>query len=280
MLVNLKEVLEHARKNKYGVGMFNTFNIEMARGVLEAAEETKSPVIFGTAEVLLPCCDIETIASFLVPMAQKASVPVVVHLDHGYTKAVLKQAVQAGFTSVMYDCSTKPFEENASLCKEMADYVHQYGASLEGELGHVAFDEGGAGEDRGYAYTQPEEVREFVAQSGIDALAIAIGTEHGVYKSKPVLDIQRLKEIRAITDAALVLHGGSGLELKDLQSCIENGIQKVNIYTDVSIAVCGAACDSIRENGKSIDKASLAMKDAARMVAAQKMREFGSVGQA
>jgi len=280
MLVNLKEVLDHARINNYAVGMFNTFNIEMAKGILDAAEQTRSPVIFGTAEALLPCCDIETVSYFLIPMAKKASVPVVVHLDHGYTESILKQAIDTGFTSVMYDCSMKPFEENLMLCREMAEYAHKHGASVEGELGHLTFEEGGSGGNEDYIYTEPEEVEEFVERSNIDALAIAIGTEHGVYKSKPVLDIERLKKIRGITDTNLVLHGGSSLELKDLQACIKNGIQKVNIYTDVSIVVCDAASESIKKNGKAIDKVSIAMREASQKIATQKMIELGSCGKA
>ena len=280
MLVNLKQILEDARIRGYGVGMFNTFNIEMALGVLEAAEETQSPVIFGTAEALLDCCDIDTAASFLVPMAKKASVPVALHLDHGYTEETLKHAIEAGFTSVMYDCSTELLEENIARCAEMAFYAHERGVSVEGELGHVAFDEGGEGEYKGYAYTEPMDVKEFVEKTKIDALAIAIGTEHGVYKSKPVLDIERLKEIRSITDTNLVLHGGSGLSVNDLQECIRYRIQKINIYTDISIAASEAAYRYVKQYGPVIDKISPLMREAVKKVAVQKMTDFGSVGKA
>lgn len=273
MLVNLKEILQDAKSRNYGVGMFNTFGIEMAKGVLEAAEETGSPVIFGSAEVLLPCCDLETLATFLIPMAKKASVPVVVHLDHGYTEKIIKKAVDLGFTSVMYDCSALPFEENARNCARIAAYAHAFGASVEGELGHVAFDG-----EKGDNYTQPEQVEKFVELTDVDALAVAIGTEHGVYKSKPVLDIERLKEIRAVTDRALVLHGGSGLSLKDLQSCIKNGIQKVNIYTDISMAACDSAHEYVEKKGRNIEGMSVFMKDAIKKVAMQKMIDFGSSG--
>lgn len=280
MLVNLKEILDDARARKYGVGMFNTFNIELALGVLEAAEETKSPVIFGTAEALLDCCDIDTVASFLIPMARNASVPVVLHLDHGYTEETLKHAIGAGFTSVMYDCSTRPFGENIALCAEMASYAHERGVSVEGELGHVSFDEGGAGDGKGYAYTEPTDVKEFVERTGIDALAIAIGTEHGVYKTKPVLDIGRLKEIRGATDTNLVLHGGSGLSVGDLQACIRYGIQKINIFTDISIAASEAAYEYVKQYGPTINEISPRMREAVKKVAIQKMTDFGSVGKA
>ena len=277
MLVNLKEILEDAKNRHYGVGMFNTFNIEMAKGVMEAAEETGSPIIFGSAEVLLPCCDLEMLASFLLPMAKKASVPVALHLDYGYTEENIKKAIKLGFTSVMYDCSTLPFNENAQKCREITAYAHKFGVSVEGELGHVAFDEDGTENEAGYNYTKPDEVRQFVEITDVDALAIAIGTEHGVYKSKPVLDIERLKEIRNITDRALVLHGGSGLALKDLQDCIKNGIQKVNIYTDISIAACEAAHEYVETKGKNIDGLSPYVKEAVKKVAMSKMIDFGSI---
>lgn len=280
MLVSMKEILDDARLNNYGVGMFNTFNIELAKGVMEAAEETKSPIIFGTAEGLLPCCDLETLVSFLKPMAEKTCVPVALHLDHGYTVEIIKQAIDLGFTSIMYDLSAKTFEENIKGCSEMVNYAHKFGVSVEAELGNVVFDKSLSDEEVAYKYTKPEEVEEFIARTGVDALAIAIGTQHGVYKTKPKLDIDRLCAIRAKTNTNLVLHGGSGLDEGQLKDCIANGIQKINIYTDIGIAACEEIVDTIQNKGKIIEEVSVRMRQVTKEVAKQKMVNFGSVGKA
>ena len=191
MLVTLREILPDAKKNRYAVGLFNTVDLEMAKGVLAAAEEARSPVIIGSAEVLLPYTGLEELASFLVPLAKKATVPVVLHLDHGLTVDCVQKAIDLGFTSVMYDCSTKSFQENIWDVKTMADYAHRRGLSIEAELGHVGSNDGGAesvGENDNSIYTEPEEARAFAEATGVDALAVAIGTAHGAYKSKPKRD--------------------------------------------------------------------------------------------
>lgn len=280
MLCTLKEILDDAREKKYCVGMFDTFTLESARGVVEAAEETKSPIILATVESFIPGWSLEVVADLLLPIAKRASVPVGVHLDHGFTEGAIKRAIELGFTSIMYDCSTKPFDENASLCAEMVDYAHKNGVSVECELGNVALGEGGKSSEAGYQYTKPKEVEEFVARTNTDALAIAIGTEHGVYSSKPVLNIELIKEIRALTDAALVLHGGSGLSTEDFQNCIKAGIQKMNIYTDIGTAACEASREALKDSSTTIYELSLAMRDAVRKVAAEKMTIFGSNGKA
>lgn len=243
MLVTLKEVLNDARKNKYAVGLFNTVNLEMARGVIEAAEETNSPVIIGTAEILLPYGPLEELSWLLKPMAKKAKVPVVLHFDHGLTYELVIKALRLGFSSVMYDCSTLSYEENIKNCRDMALITKSFGASLEAELGHVGANEGGSAEgaEDSSIYTEPMQAKEFFEATGVDALAVAIGTAHGIYKSKPKLDIQRLKEISLTADVPLVLHGGSGLSDHDFRSCIANGISKVNIFTDINIAAAEAA---------------------------------------
>ena len=175
MLVSLNEVLKDAQRNKYAVGLFNTVNLEMAKGVMAAAEETKSPVIIGTAEVLLPYAGLEELASLLVPMAKKASVPVVVHFDHGLTPEIIIKSMALGFSSVMYDCSTGSFEENIEKCAEMKKIAASYGASIEAELGHVGSAAGSAEEMDGLdgVYTEPAQAKEFVERTQVDALAIA-----------------------------------------------------------------------------------------------------------
>ena len=186
MLVNMNEVLRPAKQNKYAVGLFNAVNLELARGIINAAEATRSPVIMGTAEVLLPYGPLEEVSYYLIPMAKKASVPVVVHLDHGLKYETCVKALELGFTSVMYDCSTDTYEENVRRVKEMAEIAHSYGATIEGELGHVGDNEGSAEgsshlADPSQFFTDPKLAKDFVEKTKVDALAIAVGNAHGAY---------------------------------------------------------------------------------------------------
>ena len=235
MLVNLNEVLKDAQKGKYAVGLFNTTDTDMLEAVIAAAEETKSPVIIGTAEVLLPYGELKLIAPAMIAAAKRASVPVVVHYDHGLTFDRCIEALQLGFSSVMFDGSAGDNEENLAATREIVKIAHAMGATVEGEIGHVgeAISEDNAVSDM---YTTPQEAEDFIKATGVDALAIAIGTAHGAYKSKPKLDIERLKAIRAKVDTPLVLHGGSGLSDDDFKNTIREGIAKVNIFTDLCLA--------------------------------------------
>ncbi|MEF9973233.1 MAG: class II fructose-bisphosphate aldolase [Clostridia bacterium] len=277
MLVTMKEILDDARARQYGVGFFNTFNVELAMGVIEGAEALKAPVIIGTAEALLGSCDMRLCTDMLRFIAKRSTVPVAVHLDHGFSASVMDEALDAGFTSVMYDRSELPYDENVKLLRDLTDRAHARDISVEGELGHVVFD---TTDDTGYAYTQPQDVCDFVERTGVDALAIAIGTAHGLYKEKPVLDLARLRAIRAITDAALVLHGGSGLSDEDFRNCVRDGIQKVNIYTDVSFAASQAAHDYVEAHNKNIHDVSIAMREAVRDATITKLKLFSCAGKA
>ena len=241
MLVNLNDILKDAQKNKYAVGLFNTTDSDALAAAIAAAEETKSPIIIGTAEVLLPFGELQLMGPAMIHMAKNASVPVAVHYDHGLTFDKCMEALKLGFTSIMYDCSTASYEENIERVREMAEIAHSYGATIEGELGHVGDNIGSLEgdshmEDPSAFYTDPEKAKEFVEKTNIDALAIAIGTAHGTYTCKPKLDIQRLSDIRHTIDTPLVLHGGSGLSEEDFKNCIQNGIAKINICTDLYIA--------------------------------------------
>ena len=242
MLVNMNQVLPQARKEGYSLGLFNTINLEMARGVLQAAEERKAPVIIGTAEILLPYGPLEELSYFLIPMAKKASVPVVVHYDHGLTFEKCMEALKLGFSSIMYDCSTDTYEENVRKVRELTKIAHAFGATVEGELGHVGNNEGGGGdevmspEEMEAYYTDPIQAKDFVEKTGVDALAIAVGTAHGAYKFKPQLDFARISKIKEMIDTPLVLHGGSGLSDEDFKKAIACGISKVNIFTDLNVA--------------------------------------------
>ena len=247
MLVNLNDVLTPA--GGYAVGLFNTVNLEMARGVLAAAEEQNAPVIIGTAEVLLPYGPLEELSWLLLPMARRAKVPVVVHLDHGLHYETCRQALELGFTSVMYDCSTDPYEENVRKVREMVELAHSYGATVEAELGHVGDNpaEGSAPVSPEACYTSPEEARDFVEKTGVDALAVAVGTAHGAYRFPPKLDVDRISRIAQAVHVPLVLHGGSGLSDDDFREAIRRGIAKVNIFTDINVAGAQAA----RQNDRS-----------------------------
>ena len=283
MLVNLNEILIPARKQKYGVGLFNAVNLEMARGILSAAEETRSPVIMGTAEVLLPYGPLEELSYFLVPMARKASVPVVIHYDHGLTFDKCEEALRLGFSSIMYDCSTDSYEENVRKVKELTFLAHEFGASVEGELGHVGDNEGSAEgsshlEDPSLYYTDPLQAKDYVERTGIDALAIAVGTAHGAYRFKPQLDFERIRTIAGKTGVPLVLHGGSGLSDEDFQRAIASGISKINIFTDINVAAA-------RSLGAQMDHGMTAMTDmipgvveTVKKEVIQKMEIFQSTG--
>lgn len=275
MLVTLREVLKDAREKKTGVGLFNTVSLEMAKGVLGAAEELKSPVIIGTAEVLLPYASLEELAYFLVPMAKKASVPVVLHFDHGLTDTKIVEALRLGFSSIMYDCSTDTYENNIARVARMVEIAGMFGASVEGELGHVGANDESAGDDS--IYTEPDQARDFALRTGVDALAVAIGTAHGAYKEKPKLDIGRLAQIAETVPVPLVLHGGSGLSDQDFKNCVANGISKINIFTDINCAAAKAAYDNYSQ-GCGLTDIQNQITEAVKQETMKKMRVFGSAG--
>ena len=230
MLVNMNDVLYPAKKGKYAVGLFNAVNLELARGIIAAAESSQSPVIMGTAEVLLPYGPLEEVSYYLIPMAKKANVPVVIHLDHGLTFETVDKALELGFTSVMLDASTLPFEENIARVKAVVEKARKYGATVEAELGLVGGSEDGSC-DHGIRCTVPDDAVVYARVTGIDALAVAIGNAHGNYPVAPTLAFDVLEKIHERVDIPLVLHGGSGITDKDFQKAISLGIRKVNIAT-------------------------------------------------
>lgn len=281
MLVNMNEVLIQAKKEKYAVGLFNAVNLELARGIIEAAEELNAPVIVGTAEVLFPYGPLEEVSYYLIPMAKKAKVPVVVHLDHGLRKETCLKALELGFSSIMYDCSTEPYETNVRKVKEMADIAHSYGATIEAELGHVGNAEGGSGSASvrpEMFYTDPAQAKEFVEKTGVDALAIAVGTAHGAYRFPPKLDFDRIKEISEKLDVPLVLHGGSGLSDEDFRRAIDMGISKINIFTDINIAAVEAEFSAFDRMDKGIIDLIPAAVHAVKKAVERKMWLFGCAG--
>lgn len=282
MLVNLNDVLLDAQKNGYGVGLFNTTDTDMLHAVISAAEELRSPAIIGTAEVLLPYGELSLIAPAIVQAARNATVPIVVHFDHGVSFERCMEALKLGFSSVMFDGSALPYEENLAATAEIVRIAHSWGATVEGEIGHVGQADMGDN-DAEDMYTTPEEAISFVKATGVDALAIAIGTAHGAYKTKPRLDIGRLQAIRSMLDTPLVLHGGSGLSDDDFRNTIRNGIAKVNIFTDLCVA--GEICMAENAgNGSRGMNGYLTVRnqkvEAMKAAVMEKMRLFGSVGKA
>lgn len=278
MLVNLNEVLKKAQKGKYAVGLFNTTDTDMLQAVIEAAEESNSPVILGTAEVLLPYGELKLIAPSVVAAVKRAKVPVVVHYDHGLTFDRCIEALKLGFSSIMFDGSAKPYEQNIAETREMVKIAHAFGATVEGEIGHVGE---AAKEDNLLTdmYTTPEEAKAYLEATGVDALAVAIGSAHGVYKKKPMLNIERLKEISSAVKVPLVLHGGSGLSDDDFKNTIRNGIAKVNIFTDLCLAGERAMKDGEEKKLGYLETRNLKVEYIKETVK-QKMALFGSVNKA
>lgn len=278
MLVNLNEVLKKAQKGKYAVGLFNTTDTDMLQAVIEAAEESNSPVILGTAEVLLPYGELKLIAPSVIAAAKRAKVPVVVHYDHGLTFDRCIEALKLGFSSIMFDGSAKPYEQNIAETREMVKIAHAFGATVEGEIGHVGE---AAKEDNLLTdmYTTPEEAKAYLEATGVDALAVAIGSAHGVYKKKPMLNIERLKEISSAVKVPLVLHGGSGLSDDDFKNTIRNGIAKVNIFTDLCLAGERAMKDGEEKKFGYLETRNLKV-DYIKEAVKHKMALFGSVNKA
>ena len=244
MLVTLSEILQLAEAKKCAVGSFNTPNLESIMAVIGAAEELNVPVIIMHAEVHEPMMPISVIGPIMIERAKAAKVPVCVHLDHGETLAYLDQALNIGFTSVMFDGSALPYEENVANTKIAVKLAHAKGASVEAEIGTLGKRELGLGHDDGIPtgdepkkiYTDPKLAEAFVNETGIDALACSFGTAHGLYLTKPKLDMSVLENVKARVNIPLVMHGGSGVSDEDYAVAIENGICKVNYYTYMNTA--------------------------------------------
>ena len=277
MLVNLKDVLIPAQKGGYAVGLFNTTDTDMLEGVLAAAEELRAPVIIGTAEVLLPFGELKLIAPSVRAAAERATVPVVLHYDHGLTVERCIEALDLGFTSIMFDGSAGDADANIELTRKVVEMCHARGVTVEGEIGHVGNADVEGDQDNNY--TTPEEAKAFVEATGVDALAVAIGTAHGAYKHKPCLDLNRLAEIRSTIDTPLVLHGGSGLTDDDFRNTIKNGIAKVNIFTDLCLAGERACKRGLEENADYLNMRNMKVEEIKKETM-KKMLVFGCNGRA
>ena len=283
MLATLNDVMKIAEEKKIAVGSFNTPNLEALQAVIEAAEELDLPVIIQFAQCHEPWIPLAVIGPIMVNAAEKSKVPVCVHLDHGETLEYLQQALNIGFTAIMYDGSILSYEENLENTKRAVAMATKTGASVEAELGSMGRRESGAGDDSGEnddtkIYTDPHQAKVFVEETGIDALACSFGTTHGIYLTQPKLDFDVVKNVRALTEQIpIVMHGGSGVSREDYRKAIEAGTRKVNYFTYMDKSGGNAVAEyvnSVKEGEPMFfSSASMAARDAMKenVKAAMKM---------
>ncbi len=252
MYITSKEMLLEAQKGGYAVGAFNAENMEMIRAIIAAAEELKSPVMIQTTPSTVRYASLETFAAITKAEAEKASVPVCLHLDHGASFDMAVKAIQVGYSSVMIDGSKLDLEANIDLSKRVADVGKACGVPVEAELGKVGGKEDDT-ESKESVYTDPQEAKRFVEETGVDSLAIGIGTAHGVYKEKPVLNTKRITEVKEFVSIPLVLHGSSGLSDEDVKDCVARGMCKVNFATELRQAYLKATRELLNADDSIID---------------------------
>ncbi|WP_066016159.1 class II fructose-bisphosphate aldolase [Endozoicomonas atrinae] len=288
-LVTLREVLSDAAEKGYAVGSFNAIDVNLLRGLIAAAEQESSPIIINLGQGQFRLTPPEIMAPIMVHMAKEASVPVVIHLDHGKDVETCVRALRLGFSSVMYDGSAHSFEENLQNTKEVIRIARHFGASVEAEIGKVGNVETGDEEETATApavceedqLTNPEQARMFAESADIDALAVAFGTAHGLYKGEPKLDFQRLQTIGQQVSVPLVMHGGSGLDDSVYGEAIACGVSKINYFTNMSHDV-GIQCLNVLNRGSEAfyHDTVLTAVNATRNHAARIMQVFGSSGKA
>jgi fructose-bisphosphate aldolase class II len=255
MLVNMTQILKDAEAGGYAVGCINTPNLETIRGVLGAAEEVNVPIIIDHAQVHDENgIKVEVIGPLMVEYAKKAKVPVCVHVDHGSDFSFIIRCLRTGFSSVMYDLSALPYEQNLAKVKEFTEYAHKAGISVEAELGimTLAMGEGWTHETIKTTFTDPHQAADFAERSGVDALAVCFGTAHGIYAEPPVLDIQRVRDIRAAMPdtTRVVMHGGSGVDEKQVQEAITAGVSKLNYYSYLGMAATENMVKMLNSEGR------------------------------
>lgn len=278
MLVNLVEILNLANEKKFAVGAFNTPNLECILAVINVAEKLNVPVIISHAQLHEEVAPLAKIGPVMVEAAKRARIPVCVHLDHCETLDYMAQALEIGFTGVMYDGSTLPYAENLENTKKAVAMAKNYTCGVEAELGALASREGGGVNASGPVYTDPDEAVAFCKETGINALAPSFGTAHGIYKSKPVLDLERVKTISQKTGLPLVMHGGSGVSPEDYRTGIANGLRKINYYSYMSKAGTQAVKELLaREEVTFFHDLALAAQRAMEADAEKAMRVFAGL---
>lgn len=280
-LVTSEKMLTDAREGGYAVGAFNVENMEMVKAVIAAAEEVKAPVMLQTTPSTVKYGTLETYFAMVSAEAKKASVPVCLHLDHGSSFELAVQAIKAGYTSVMIDGSHEDFEHNVELTKKVVDVAKACGIPVEAELGKVGGKEDDleAEED---GNTDPQEAKEFVDRTGVSSLAIAIGTAHGFYAGTPVLDKERVSEVKELVSVPLVLHGASGLSDEDVKECVRRGMCKVNFATELRVAYTEAGKKLLQEKPETFDpkKLGIAGMEAVNELVKERMCVCGCNGKA
>jgi len=283
-LVSMTDMLNKGKSEGYAVGQFNLNNLEFTQAILQAAEEEKSPVILGVSEGAGRYMGgFKTVVKIVEGLLEdyKITVPVAIHLDHGSSFEKCKEAIDAGFTSVMIDASHHPFEENIELTSQVVEYAHAKGVSVEAELGTV----GGQEDDvigEGVIYADPKECEELVKRTKIDCLAPALGSVHGPYKGEPNLGFAEMEEIGQLTGVPLVLHGGTGIPTKDIQKAVSLGTAKINVNTENQIASAKRVREVLAANPDMYDPRKYLgpAREAIKETVIGKMREFGSSGKA
>lgn len=281
MLTDTKKMLNKARDGGYAVGAFNAENAEMVFAIIEAAQKCKAPVIIQTTPSTLRYLPPACFAGIVAAAAKNASVPVALHLDHGDSLELVKECLDAGYTSVMFDGSRLPFDENADLTAQAAQMARACGASCEGELGTVGGKEDSL-ETQAGAYTDPEQAAVFAGRSGVDSLAVAVGTAHGVYRTAPKLDLARIPLIQAAANLPLVLHGASGLADSVVRDAVAKGMAKVNFATELRQAFTEAVRKALADDPQMFDpkKYLLPGRRSVQKLVEQKIQVCGAVGQA
>lgn len=287
VLVNAKDMVQKAKEGHYAVGSFNVTDIEMVRGIVSAAEKENSPVIIQFAELHDKYVPLDVIGPVMLNVAKKATVPVAVHFDHGETFDNIVRAIKLGFTSVMMDASSDDFDTNLARTKEIVKIAKPLGVSVEAELGPMNRE--GGGDDVDYkdlnkTYTDPQEAKKFIDESGIDMLAIAYGTVHGVYTQKPHLSFERLQEISDLVNFPLVVHGASGLKDEEYRKSVEGGICKINYYSEMVHRVALGVQKKLEEGDANkqmfISDASIWETEMVEKEIRERLRVFGSAGKA
>nr|WP_144079381.1 tagatose bisphosphate family class II aldolase [Clostridium saccharobutylicum] len=280
MILSTREMLLKAQKEGYAVPAFNIHNLETLQVVAETAMEMRSPVIIaGTPSTIEDYAGPDYVKAMAEVAASKYDVPIAIHLDHFEDVQAIKKDIDIGFRSCMIDASKKPFEENISIVKDIVEYAHEYDAVVEAELGKLGGREDDlVVDDKDAMYTNPDDAVEFVDKTGVDSLAIAIGTAHGLYKGEPKLDFERLKEIRSKVNVPLVLHGASDVPDELVQKAISLGICKVNVATDLKIPFSDAVKEYFKENPKANDprKYMTPGKEAMKKIVEHKINVCGS----
>ncbi|NSW82095.1 MAG: class II fructose-1,6-bisphosphate aldolase [Syntrophothermus sp.] len=280
-LVPVADLLVQAEKGGYAVGAFNANNMEIVQAIMEAARLEKAPVIMQASQGAIQYAGLDFITGMVKIAAGDEDIPVALHLDHGTSFEQVIRCIRGGFTSVMYDGSKLPLDENIAITKKVIEIARAVGVSVEAELGKIGGTEDNVSVDEREAmFTDPEEARYFVEQTGVDSLAVAIGTAHGQYKGEPRLDFDRLAKIRQLTNIPIVLHGSSGVPDDQIRKAISLGVRKVNIDTNIREAFVGKMREELAKNEREIDPRKILgpAREAAVEIIREKIRLFGSAG--